>query len=117
MSSLSGGNQQKVVLARELELDPLLFLLAAQPTRGLDVGAVEAVYQQIRRACDRGAGVLLVSSELDELLAVADRVLVIYRGRILGELPGRPEHREAVGALMSGQTTAPTEEPRNPVAA
>ena len=106
MSSLSGGNQQKVVLARELELDPLLFLLAAQPTRGLDVGAVEAVYQQIRRACDRGAGVLLVSSELDELLAVADRVLVIYRGRILGELPARPEHRDAVGALMSGQTTA-----------
>jgi general nucleoside transport system ATP-binding protein len=105
MASLSGGNQQKVVLARELELRPLVFLLAAQPTRGLDVGAVEAVYTQIRRACDRGAGVLLVSSELDELLAVADRVLVIYRGRILGELPARPEHRDAVGALMSGQKT------------
>ena len=103
MSSLSGGNQQKAVLARELTLDPLVFLLAAQPTRGLDVGAVEAVYTEIRRACDRGAGVLLVSSELDELLAVADRVLVIYRGRILGELPGHPDHRAAVGAMMSGQ--------------
>jgi simple sugar transport system ATP-binding protein len=103
MSSLSGGNQQKVVLARELTLDPLVFLLAAQPTRGLDVGAVEAVYTELRMACDRGAGVLLVSSELDELLAVADRVLVIYRGRIVGELPARAEHKDAVGSLMSGQ--------------
>jgi simple sugar transport system ATP-binding protein len=104
MSSLSGGNQQKVVLARELALEPLVFLLAAQPTRGLDVGAVESVYAEIRKACARGAGVLLVSSELDELLAVADRVLVIYRGRIVGELPARPEHKDAVGTLMSGQT-------------
>ncbi|HEX3307477.1 MAG TPA: ATP-binding cassette domain-containing protein, partial [Streptosporangiaceae bacterium] len=103
MSSLSGGNQQKVVLARELALDPLVFLLAAQPTRGLDVGAVESIYTEIRKACARGAGVLLVSSELDELLAVADRVLVIYRGRIVGELPARPEHKDAVGTLMSGQ--------------
>ncbi|HVT10037.1 MAG TPA: ABC transporter ATP-binding protein [Polyangia bacterium] len=106
MSSLSGGNQQKVVLARELALDPLVFLLAAQPTRGLDVGAVEAVYTAIRGACARGAGVLLVSSELDELLAVADRVLVIYRGRIVGELPAHPDHKDAVGSLMSGQQAA-----------
>jgi simple sugar transport system ATP-binding protein len=103
MASLSGGNQQKVVLARELSLDPLRFLLAAQPTRGLDVGAVEAVYAQIRAARDRGVGVLLVSSELDELIAVADRILVIYKGRILGELPAAREHRESIGALMSGQ--------------
>jgi simple sugar transport system ATP-binding protein len=102
MGSLSGGNQQKVVLARELSLDPLRFLLAAQPTRGLDVGAVEAVYSQIRAARDRGAGVLLVSSELDELIAVADRILVIYKGRIVGELPAARECREAIGALMSG---------------
>jgi len=106
MSSLSGGNQQKVVLARELELNPLVFLLAAQPTRGLDVGAVESVYTQIRGACARGAGVLLISSELDELLAVADRVLVIYRGKIVGELPARPEHKDAVGSLMSGHQAA-----------
>jgi simple sugar transport system ATP-binding protein len=106
MSSLSGGNQQKVVLARELALNPLVFLLAAQPTRGLDIGAVESVYTEIRGACARGAGVLLISSELDELLAVADRILVIYRGRIVGELPAHPEHKDAVGTLMSGQQAA-----------
>jgi ABC-type uncharacterized transport system ATPase subunit len=104
MSSLSGGNQQKVVLARELSLEPLRFLLAAQPTRGLDVGAVEAVYAHIRAARDRGAGVLLVSSELDELLAVADRILIIYKGRIVGTLPAARRHREAIGALMSGRS-------------
>jgi ABC-type uncharacterized transport system ATPase subunit len=103
MGSLSGGNQQKVVLARELSLDPLRFLLAAQPTSGLDVGAVEAVYAQIRAARDRGVGVLLVSSELDELIAVADRIMVIYKGQIIGTLPARRESREAIGALMSGQ--------------
>jgi ABC-type uncharacterized transport system ATPase subunit len=102
MSSLSGGNQQKVVLARELSLDPLRFLLAAQPTRGLDVGAVEAVYAGIRAARNRGAAVLLVSSELDELLAVADRILVIYKGRIVGTLPAAAECRQALGSLMSG---------------
>jgi simple sugar transport system ATP-binding protein len=106
MSSLSGGNQQKVVLARELTLDPLHFLLAAQPTRGLDVGAVEAVFVEIRKARDRGAGVLLISSELDELVAVSDRILVMYRGRIVGQ---RPAHRSSlgdIGAMMSGQERA-----------
>ena len=102
--SLSGGNQQKVVLARELTLDPLVLLVAAQPTRGLDVGAVETVYGHIRSACRRGAGVLLISSELDELIAVSDRIAVIYRGRIVGELSATPANREAIGALMSGNT-------------
>ncbi|MGA8614286.1 MAG: ABC transporter ATP-binding protein [Xanthobacteraceae bacterium] len=102
--SLSGGNQQKVVLARELTLDPLVLLVAAQPTRGLDVGAVESVYGHIRSACQRGAGVLLISSELDELIAVSDRIAVIYRGRIVGELSATPANREAIGALMSGNT-------------
>jgi simple sugar transport system ATP-binding protein len=69
----------------------------------LDVGAVEAVYASIRAVSERGVGVLLVSSELDELLAVAHRVLVIYRGRIIGEVPGGSEQQEAVGRLMSGQ--------------
>jgi simple sugar transport system ATP-binding protein len=100
--ALSGGNQQKAVLARELSVDPLIFLLAAQPTRGLDVGAVSAVYGHIRAARDRGAGVLLISSELDELIAVADRILVIYRGRIVGEMAAAPANREAIGSLMSG---------------
>ncbi|MET0794412.1 MAG: ABC transporter ATP-binding protein [Polyangiaceae bacterium] len=103
MSELSGGNQQKVVLARELSLEKLCCLLAAQPTRGLDVGAVQAVYTAIRAVSARGVGVLLVSSELDELLAVAHRVLVIYRGRIIGEVPGGTDQQEAVGRLMSGQ--------------
>ena len=68
----------------------LVFLLAAQPTRGLDVGAVEAVYGQIRAACERGVGVLLISSELDELLSVADRIVVLYRGRIMGHCAAEP---------------------------
>jgi general nucleoside transport system ATP-binding protein len=102
ISELSGGNQQKAVLARELSVEPLVFLLAAQPTRGLDVGAVSTVYGHIRAARDRGAGVLLISSELDELIAVADRILVIYRGRMVGEMAAAPGNREAIGSLMSG---------------
>jgi len=103
MSSLSGGNQQKAVLARELSIDPLVFLLAAQPTRGLDIGAVEAVYARILSARAAGAGVLLISSELDELIAVADRILVIFRGRIIGEQPAHPSARETIGRLMAGE--------------
>lgn len=102
MSSLSGGNQQKAVLARELSLDRLVFVLAAQPTRGLDVGAVEAIYSRIRAARDQGLGVLLISSELDELIAVSDRLVVLYRGRIVGEMAADPANREAIGAMMSG---------------
>jgi simple sugar transport system ATP-binding protein len=101
-SSLSGGNQQKAVLARELTLPNLVFLLAAQPTRGLDVGAVAAVYRHIRAACEQGAGVLLISSELDELLAVANRVVVLYRGRIMGACQADPSQREAIGSMMAG---------------
>jgi simple sugar transport system ATP-binding protein len=99
---LSGGNQQKAVLARELTLDPLRFLLAAQPTRGLDVGAVEAVYRHIREAASRGVGVLLISSELDELLSVADRVVVLYRGRITGTCAGGSAARARIGNWMAG---------------
>ncbi len=106
MSSLSGGNQQKAVLARELSLEPLRFLLAAQPTRGLDVSAVEAVYSRIQAARDRGLGVLLISSELNELIAVSDRVAVIYRGRIVGEMAGNVANRAAIGAMMSGRENA-----------
>ena len=102
-SGLSGGNQQKAVLARELTLEPLVVLVAAQPTRGLDVSAVEAVYRQIRAAARRGVGVLLISSELDELIAVADRIAVLYRGRLVGERPADMSERAAIGALMSGQ--------------
>jgi simple sugar transport system ATP-binding protein len=102
--SLSGGNQQKAVLARELTQDKLALLVAAQPTRGLDVGAVEAVYNHIRAARDRGVAVLLISSELDDLLAVADRIAVLYRGRIVGSCPAGPEQRARIGAMMAGQS-------------
>lgn len=101
---LSGGNQQKAVLARELTTPGLRFLLAAQPTRGLDVGAVEAVYGHIVDACQNGVGVLLISSELDELLRVAHRILVLYRGRIMGQCEANPSQRERIGAWMAGHT-------------
>jgi simple sugar transport system ATP-binding protein len=103
--SLSGGNQQKAVLGRELGTPNLSFLLAAQPTRGLDVGAVEAVYGQIRGACERGLGVLLISSELDELLSVAHRIVVLYRGRIMGQCAARPSERDRIGAMMAGHVS------------
>lgn len=101
-SSLSGGNQQKAVLARELTLNNLAVLLAAQPTRGLDVGAVAAVYGQIRTASARGVAVILISSELDEIISVAHRVVVLYRGRIMGTCAADPGQRERIGAMMAG---------------
>jgi len=101
-ASLSGGNQQKAVLARELTLPRLRLLIAAQPTRGLDVGAVEAIYGHIRAAARAGVAVLLSSSELDELLAVADRLLVMYRGRVMGECAVRDADRARIGAWMAG---------------
>ena len=97
------ANQQKAVLARELTLDSLRFLLAAQPTRGLDVGAVEAIYNHIRAVAARGVGVLLISSELDELLSVAHRVVVLYRGRVMGICRADRSERERIGAWMAGQ--------------
>ncbi|MFD0304475.1 ATP-binding cassette domain-containing protein [Streptomyces sp. NPDC127119] len=107
MSTLSGGNQQKVVLARELALNPLVCLAAAQPTRGLDVGAVDAVHTRIREAAGRGAGVLVVSSELDELLALCDTVVVAYRGRLSAPVDtNTPRAREHIGHLMLGAEAA-----------
>jgi ABC-type uncharacterized transport system ATPase subunit len=100
---LSGGNQQKAVLARELSQDGLALLIAAQPTRGLDVGAVGAVYNHIRAARDAGVAVLLISSELDELLTVVDRIVVLYRGRIMGSCPAGADQRARIGAMMAGQ--------------
>jgi len=82
--TLSGGNQQKLILARELETDPKL-LIAAQPTRGLDVGAIEFVWRQILEQKAAGRAVLLISAELDEIYALSDRILTMYEGRITGE--------------------------------
>jgi ABC-type uncharacterized transport system ATPase subunit len=103
MSSLSGGNQQKAVLARELSLDPLRCVVAAQPTRGLDLGAVDAVVGQLRAAAAAGVAVLVVSSELSELLALCDRVHVAYRGALRGPVPtDDPSARDRVAHLMTG---------------
>jgi general nucleoside transport system ATP-binding protein len=102
-SSLSGGNQQKVVLARELSR-PLKLLVVAQPTRGLDVGSIEFVHKRIVAERDNGAAVVLVSTELDEVLGLADRIGVMYRGKIIGEVPGGTSAEE-IGLLMAGSTT------------
>ena len=105
VSSLSGGNQQKVVLARELSR-PLGLLMACQPTRGLDVGAIEFVHKRLIDERDRGTAVVIVSTELDEVVALADRIAVMYRGRIVGIVPPDTS-REVLGLLMAG---VPTEE-------
>lgn len=105
VSSLSGGNQQKVVLARELSR-PLGVLVACQPTRGLDVGAIEFVHRRLIEERDRGTAVVIVSTELDEVVALADRIAVMYRGRIVGIVPPDTS-REVLGLLMAG---VPTEE-------
>ncbi|MFC4065013.1 ABC transporter ATP-binding protein [Actinoplanes subglobosus] len=103
MSALSGGNQQKVVLARELALDPLVCLAAAQPTRGLDVGAVDAVLTRIREAAANGAAVLVVSSELGELLALCDRIVVAYRGTLSAPVDtAAPDAHDRIAHLMLG---------------
>jgi ABC-type uncharacterized transport system ATPase subunit len=101
-STLSGGNQQKVVLARELSR-PLRLLVVSQPTRGVDVGSMEFVHKRIVSERDNGAAVVLVSTELDEVLALADRIAVMYRGRIIGEVPGGTSAAE-IGLLMAGSS-------------
>ena len=99
-SELSGGNQQKVVLAREISRDPRV-LIAAQPTRGLDVGAIEFVHRRLIEERDEGRAILLVSLELEEILSLSDRILVIYEGRIVGEFPPTATE-EQLGLAMTG---------------
>ena len=101
VESLSGGNKQKVVIARELAANPQL-LIASQPTRGVDVGSIEFIHSQIVAARDRGAAVLLVSAELDEVLGLSDRVQVMYDGRLVAEMPGEAADRDRIGRLMAG---------------
>jgi general nucleoside transport system ATP-binding protein len=105
VSSLSGGNQQKVVLARELSRT-LALLVACQPTRGLDVGAIEFVHNRLVEERDRGTAVVIISTELDEVIALADRIAVMYRGRVVGIVPPNTS-REVLGLMMAG---VPTEE-------
>ncbi|MFV1970464.1 MAG: ABC transporter ATP-binding protein [Acidimicrobiia bacterium] len=102
---LSGGNLQKTLVAREVELVPKI-LIARSPTRGLDVGATEAVRNLILAERSRGAGVLLISEDLDELLALSDRLLVLYEGEVVGEMPAEEATAERLGLLMAGQREA-----------
>jgi simple sugar transport system ATP-binding protein len=105
--ALSGGNQQKLLLARALAGGgaPPRVLLAAQPTRGVDIGAIESIHRALLAARDRGCAILLISAELDELRALCDRIAVLYRGQILAELsnsPAAPASRERLGELLAG---------------
>ena len=99
--AMSGGNQQKAIIAREIDKDPQL-LIAVQPTRGLDVGAIEFVHKQIVAQRDAGKAVLLVSLELDEVMTVSDRILVMYEGEIVGELDPKTTTVEELGLYMAG---------------
>jgi ABC-type uncharacterized transport system ATPase subunit len=101
---LSGGNQQKVVLARELSRD-LRLLVAAQPTRGVDVGSIEFIHKRIVETRDAGVPVVVVSTELDEVVALADRIMVMYRGQIVGIVPGDTP-RDVLGLMMAGEHLA-----------
>jgi ABC-type uncharacterized transport system ATPase subunit len=107
VDKLSGGNQQKVVLARELSRDLTLFV-AAQPTRGLDVGSIEFVHERIIATRDSGIPVIVISTELDEVVALADRIAVMYRGSIVGIVPGSTP-RDVLGLMMAGELPAGTE--------
>jgi simple sugar transport system ATP-binding protein len=100
---LSGGNIQKVILARVLDREPRV-IVANQPTRGLDVGASADVHRRLLEARRRGAGIVLISEDLDELLALSDRLAVIVRGRLTDAAPVETLTRERIGLLMAGQT-------------
>ncbi|MEB2286775.1 MAG: ATP-binding cassette domain-containing protein [Anaerolineae bacterium] len=99
--NLSGGNQQKLIVAREFSRRPRL-LIAAQPTRGIDVGSIEFIHRQIIEQRDENAAVLLVSAELDEIMALSDRIAVLYKGEVIDTLPAKGATREQLGLLMAG---------------
>jgi simple sugar transport system ATP-binding protein len=100
-SAFSGGNQQKIVLARELDRNPDL-LLVGQPTRGVDIGAIEFIHRRLVALRDSGKALLLVSVELDEILALADRILVMHDGRIVGDVPRADATERMLGLMMAG---------------
>lgn len=103
--ALSGGNQQKLIIGREFSIEPKLFL-AAQPTRGVDIGAIEFIHSQLIGLRDAGAAVLVVSAELEEVTALADRLIVMYQGRIVGEVDPRTATMDEIGLLMTGGKAA-----------
>lgn len=102
-AKLSGGNQQKMVVAREISKDPEL-IIAAQPTRGLDVGAIEYIHNRLIEERDKGRAILLVSLELDEVMALSDRIAVVYDGEIVGIIDGKDATEKKLGILMAGGT-------------
>jgi simple sugar transport system ATP-binding protein len=113
-AQLSGGNQQKIVLGRELDRNPVL-LVAVQPTRGLDVGATEYIHQQLLEQRARGAAILLISTELEEVLALSDRIAVLYEGRLVGEVPGDRANTHKIGLMMAGIRPATDEAEKAPL--
>jgi simple sugar transport system ATP-binding protein len=100
-SGFSGGNQQKIVLAREMDRRPQL-LVVGQPTRGVDIGAIEFIHRRLVALRDAGRAILLVSVDLDEILALSDRILVMHDGRIVGELTAATATERAIGLMMAG---------------
>jgi simple sugar transport system ATP-binding protein len=102
--SLSGGNLQKLILAREFSDDPNV-IVAVYPSRGLDVGAAESVHRLLIEERDRGAAVLLISEDLDELLSMSDRIVVLYEGQLMGEVPPDDNRVEEIGLMMAGTKT------------
>jgi simple sugar transport system ATP-binding protein len=101
LSQLSGGNAQKIIIARELEQDPEV-LIASQPTRGVDVGSIEFIHEKILALKSRNKAILLISSDLHEVMSLSDRVIVMYKGEIIGGMLARDMTREAIGLLMAG---------------
>ena len=113
--NLSGGNIQKLIMARELSREPRL-LLVAQPTRGIDVGASEYIHRRLLEQRAKGTAILIISEDLDEVLAISDRVLVMYEGRIIGERDPSSTTRESFGLMMAGVAADPAEEPASALA-
>ena len=111
-SQLSGGNQQKVIIAREVDSGPAL-MLAAQPTRGLDVGAIEYIHKRLVELRDQGKAILLISFELDEILALSDRIAVIYEGKLNGLVNADETNERELGLMMSGSLSRTSKELRN----
>ena len=99
--NLSGGNQQKVIVAREFDQDPKC-LVAAQPTRGIDVGSIEFIHERLLQARDAGKAVLLISADLEEILSISDRIAVIYEGKIVGIIDPVEATEERLGLMMTG---------------
>lgn len=106
VGTLSGGNQQKVIVARELSR-PVKLVVASQPTRGLDVGSIEYIHKQLIDRRDKGAAVLVVSSELDEIMQLSDRIAVMFRGKIIDVVPGKNANKTQIGLLMAGVHSEP----------